>query len=137
MHGVDPAVILSIIKAESEFRTDVVSAKGALGVMQLMPETAAELGYDPTVPEQNIQAGAHYVSQLVDRYKGRRNGLTLAIAAYNAGPGNVDRYRGIPPFAETRAYVRRVMAYYKDFRNSVDGRPVEIAQSGRRGEFAD
>ena len=137
MHGIDAAVVLSIIKAESDFRSDAVSPKGAVGVMQLMPETAAELGYDPTVPEENIQAGTRYMSWLVDRYKHRRNGLSLAIAAYNAGPGNVDRYRGVPPFAETRSYVKRVMAYYKEYRRLAERAPGTMAKSLRRAELAD
>jgi soluble lytic murein transglycosylase-like protein len=137
MHGVDPAVVLSIIKAESAFREDAVSPKGALGPMQLMPETAAELGYDPTDLTENIQAGTEYVSWLIDRYKNRRNGLSLAIAAYNAGPGNVDRYRGVPPFAETRSYVKRVMAYYKDYRRSIQTTQVAAVQSRPVAEIAD
>jgi soluble lytic murein transglycosylase-like protein len=137
MHGIDPAVVMSIIKAESGFRADAVSPKGALGLMQLMPETAAELGYDPTDPTENIQAGTQYMSWLVDRYKNRRNGLKLAIAAYNAGPGNVDRYRGVPPFAETRTYVKRVMGYYNDYRRSAERKPVVIAKSTRPAELAD
>ena len=137
MHGIDPAVVLSIIKAESGFRADAVSPKGALGLMQLMPETAAELGYDPNIPEENIQAGTQYVSWLLSRYKNRRNGFSLAIAAYNAGPGNVDRYRGVPPFAETRTYVKRVMSYYSDYRRSAaPARPI-IAASPTESELAD
>jgi soluble lytic murein transglycosylase-like protein len=82
-NDVDPRFVKSIIKAESAFDADAVSSAGALGYMQLMPETAAELGYDPAVPEQNIQAGTEYLGWLIDRYKSRRNGLQLAIAAYN------------------------------------------------------
>jgi soluble lytic murein transglycosylase-like protein len=129
MHGVDPAVVLSIIKAESGFRADAVSAKGALGLMQVMPDTAAEMGYDPTVPEENIQAGTEYVKFLLSRYQNRRNGLSLAIAAYNAGPGNVDRYRGVPPFAETRAYVKRVIGFCQDYRRSAKSAQAVIAAS--------
>jgi soluble lytic murein transglycosylase-like protein len=115
-NDVDPRVVKSIIKAESGFQSDAVSPAGALGYMQLMPETAADLGYDPMVPEQNIQAGTEYLGWLIDRYRNHRNGLQLAIAAYNAGPGNVERYRGIPPFRETRNYVKRVLAYYGEYR---------------------
>jgi soluble lytic murein transglycosylase-like protein len=129
-HNVDPAVIKSIIKAESGFRPDAASPKGALGLMQVMPETAEELGYDATIPEQNIQAGIEYLGSLVSRYSHRRNGLQLAIAAYNAGPGNVDKYRGIPPFPETRSYVKRVMAYYNDFRRH-DGERRGVLQTAR------
>ena len=114
-YGVDPELIRGIIAAESAFQQDAVSPVGAIGYMQLMPGTAAEMGYDPTDPEQNIQAGSKYISLMIDRYENRRNGLQLAIAAYNAGPGNVDRYRGIPPFRETRTYVKRVMGYYAEY----------------------
>ena len=126
-NNVDPAFVKSIMKAESAFRVDAVSPAGALGLMQLMPETAAELGYDPKDPEENIQAGAEYLSWLMSRYGNRRNGMRLAIAAYNAGPGNVDRYRGIPPFAETRNYVKRVMSYYADYRRPGVSRPILLA----------
>jgi soluble lytic murein transglycosylase-like protein len=137
MHGVDPAVVNSIIKAESDHRVDAVSPKGALGLMQLMPETAAELGYDPYVPEENIQAGTEYISWLLDRYSNRRNALSLAIAAYNAGPGNVDRYRGIPPFAETRTYVKRVLSYYGDYRRSKQNLSTGVSAQRRDADLAD
>ncbi len=113
MHNVDPAFTRSIIAAESAFRPDLVSPKGAIGLMQLMPGTAAELGADPRDPAQNVEAGTHYLSQLMARYQKCRDRLARTIAAYNAGPGNVDRYRGIPPFHETRNYVRRVLAFYR------------------------
>ncbi len=87
--------------------------------MQLMPDTAREYGADPSVPEQNIDAGTHYLKVLIDRYQGHRNPLASTIAAYNAGPGAVDHYRGVPPFRETRGYVARVLAFLKQFqRNS-------------------
>lgn len=114
-HKVDPVLIRSIIAAESSFESNAVSDKGAIGYMQLMPETAEELGYDPADKHQNIHAGCKYMRLMIDRYKGSRNGLQRAIAAYNAGPGNVDRYKGIPPFRETRKYVKRVMAYRSEF----------------------
>jgi soluble lytic murein transglycosylase-like protein len=117
-HQVDPAFIKSIIHVESSFQLDVVSPKGAIGLMQLMPSTAQELGYDPNNPEQNIHAGTAYLSYLINLYRNRKNGLQLAIAAYNAGPGNVARYRGIPPFRETRTYVKKVMHYYAGYRRT-------------------
>jgi soluble lytic murein transglycosylase-like protein len=83
--------------------------------MQLMPETAREFGADPAIPEQNIDAGAHYLSWLLQRYAGKRDALKQAIAAYNAGPGAVERYRGIPPYRETRTYVTRVLRFYKKY----------------------
>lgn len=86
--------------------------------MQLMPETAEELGWDPTDPVENIQAGTEYIGFLIERYRKKPDGLHWAIAAYNAGPGNVERYRGVPPFKETRAYVKRVLGYYAGFRRT-------------------
>jgi soluble lytic murein transglycosylase-like protein len=112
-HQVNPAFVKSIIAAESAFSQAAVSPKGAVGLMQLMPETAREFGADPAVPEQNIDAGTHYLSWLLQRYTGKRDALRRAIAAYNAGPGAVERYRGVPPFHETRTYVARVLRFYK------------------------
>lgn len=112
-HNVEPAFVKSIIAAESAFNPKAVSSKGAVGLMQLMPQTAQELGADPQVPEQNIEAGATYLSRLMYRYRNYRDQLKRTIAAYNAGPGNVDRYHGVPPFKETRTYVKRVLTYYK------------------------
>jgi soluble lytic murein transglycosylase-like protein len=114
-HQISPAFVKSIIAAESGFSQAAVSPKGAVGLMQLMPETAREFGADPAVPEQNVDAGAHYLSWLLQRYAGKRDALKRAIAAYNAGPGAVEHYRGIPPYRETRAYVTRVLRFYKKY----------------------
>lgn len=114
-HQISPAFVKSIIAAESGFSPAAVSPKGAVGLMQLMPETAREFGADPAVPEQNIDAGAHYLSWLLRRYAGKRDAMKRAIAAYNAGPGAVERYRGIPPYRETRTYVTRVLRFYKKY----------------------
>jgi soluble lytic murein transglycosylase-like protein len=95
-HKLPPAFIKSIVAAESNFDCGAISPKGAIGLMQLMPATAAQYGANPAIPEQNIDAGAHYLRVLLDRYRNKKNGLSRAIAAYNAGPGNVDRYNGIP-----------------------------------------
>jgi soluble lytic murein transglycosylase-like protein len=84
--------------------------------MQLMPATAQEYGADPAVPEQNVDAGTQYLGRLLKRYARHRNGLSRAIAAYNAGPGVVDRCHGIPPFRETRTYVARVLAFLRQYR---------------------
>ena len=116
-HQVSTAFVKSIIRAESGFSPTVVSPKGAIGLMQLMPETARELGADPAVPEQNVEAGTRYLGWLLQRYGKKRDPMKSAIAAYNAGPGNVDRYHGVPPFRETRAYVVRVMKYFKKYQN--------------------
>ena len=105
-HNIDVELLASVVKAESGGRADAVSRAGARGLMQLMPATARTLGVkDAFQPDQNIAGGAAYLDSLLRRYK---NDLSLALAAYNAGPGAVDRYHGVPPFRETRAYVARV-----------------------------
>src|SRR5712691_1318577 len=114
-HHVPAAFIRSIIAAESNFKCDAISPKGAIGLMQLMPKTAMQYGADPSIPEQNIDAGTRYLRVLMDKYRRHRNSLTRVIAAYNAGPRAVDRYRGVPPFRETRGYVVRVLRYLQRF----------------------
>ena len=117
-HGVSANFVKSIVAVESNFNYAALSPKGAVGFMQLMPATAEELGADPNIPEQNIDAGTRYLRQLMDRYQRRRNSLKHVIAAYNAGPGMVDRYRGVPPFPETRKYVTRVLNFLRQFEAS-------------------
>jgi soluble lytic murein transglycosylase-like protein len=114
-HRVPAAFIKSIVAAESNFDCDVISAKGAIGLMQLMPETAREYGADPSIPEQNVDAGTHYLRVLMDKYHRYGNSLPRVIAAYNAGPRMVDRYHGVPPFRETRRYVVRVLSFLRRF----------------------
>jgi len=110
--------IIRAIAAESGFNPAVVSPEGAIGLMQLMPATANELDADPNIPEQNVDAGAHYLSLLMARYSHKRDQMKRAIAAYNAGPGAVARYHGVPPYRETRAYVSRVLRYFKKYQVS-------------------
>lgn len=108
-YGLPPALLHSVARTESDYSTTAVSHKGAIGVMQLMPGTAAELNADPTDPAQNIDAGARHLRDLLLQY----NGATFkALAAYNAGAGAVQKYGGIPPYSETRNYVERVVSRY-------------------------
>jgi soluble lytic murein transglycosylase len=110
--GVPPAIVKAVIHAESAFDATAVSRAGAMGLMQLMPGTARELGVsDPFRAEQNVQGGARYLRHLHDRY----GSWTHTLAAYKAGPTAVDRYQGIPPYAETQQYVRRVLTYYRRY----------------------
>ena len=109
--GIDPALLAAIISNESGFNPNATSGAGARGLMQLMPQTAASLGVtDAYDPEQNVRAGARYLRAMLDRF----GTLQLAVAAYNAGPAAVERYGGVPPYLETRAYVRNVLARYRE-----------------------
>jgi soluble lytic murein transglycosylase-like protein len=106
-HNLDVDLLASLVKAESNGNAHAVSRAGARGLMQLMPGTAADLGVeDSFAAEQNVRGGTAYLDALLTRY---RDKLALALAAYNAGPAAVDKYRGIPPYRETRAYVARVI----------------------------
>ncbi|HEY0873350.1 MAG TPA: lytic transglycosylase domain-containing protein [Vicinamibacterales bacterium] len=105
-HNVRADLVRAVIQAESAFNPAARSHKGAMGLMQLMPATATELGVDdPYDPEQNIRGGVRYLRALLDQYS---NNEELALAAYNAGPGAVDRYDGVPPYRETRDYIERI-----------------------------
>jgi|Deesub1362A_J573_1020465.scaffolds.fasta_scaffold00042_67 soluble lytic murein transglycosylase len=109
-YGVDPLLVKAVIKVESDFDPWAVSHKGAKGLMQLMPETARHFRVrDPFDPVENVRAGVHYLKGLLALFRGE---LKLAIAAYNAGKEAVFQYGGVPPYAETQDYVRKVLAYY-------------------------
>lgn len=108
-YSLPEAFVRSVMRAESGFQLAALSPKGAIGLMQLMPATARSLGVDPHDPQQNALGGARYLRELLERYEGRPDQVLLALAAYNAGPAAVEKYHGVPPFAETRQYIWRVV----------------------------
>jgi soluble lytic murein transglycosylase-like protein len=111
--GLPPAIVQSVARAESGYRQDAVSPKGAIGLMQLMPRTAAALNADPQDAAQNAAAGARYLRGLLQKYENDPHQVSKAVAAYNAGPAAVDKYDGVPPYAETIEYVNRVLKQYE------------------------
>ena len=114
--GVDPAITLSIAKTESGFRQEARSYGGAVGVFQLMPSTARRMGYNPYLLDDNIKAGIAYYKSMYKMF----GSVELALAAYNAGPGKVKRYKAVPPYKETRRYVSRIMADYSTYKKHPD-----------------
>ena len=131
-HGMDPRLVHAVVTVESGYNPRAVSRKGALGLMQLMPDTARRLAVkDPFDPVQNVRGGVRELARLMDRYVGD---LPRALAAYNAGEGAVDRYRGVPPFRETRRYVERIMTLYTgrpfDLGSGGSARPVKLVRDG-------
>lgn len=109
-HGIPPAFLHSVAQTESAYQANAVSPKGAIGIMQLMPGTAAELKADPHNPAENVEAGARHLAALLEKYEGSS---AKALAAYNAGEGAVAKYGGVPPYSETQLYVRKVIDNYK------------------------
>ncbi len=117
LYQVDANLIRAIIHAESHFRKDVISKQGALGLMQLMPETAKELGVrNPFIAEQNIRGGTKHLAKLFKKYYGD---IRLVAAAYNSGEGTVKKYNGVPPYPETKVYIERVEILHKRYRQSI------------------
>jgi hypothetical protein len=128
-YGLPPELVHGVAQAESAYRASAVSPKGAMGIMQLMPETARKLDADPMNPVQNIDAGTRLLRELLLRYEGADNGVRRALAAYNAGEGAVERYGGVPPYRETQGYVEKVIGlYWKNMRES-SLKPVAGASS--------
>jgi len=128
-YGVPPALALAVMHQESRGRQSAVSPKGATGLMQLMPATARELGVDRMDPLQNIDGGVRYLAQQLKRF----GTAPLALAAYNAGPGAVQQYKGIPPYAETQNYVQKIMGNYQratGLLGADSAAPVAAARSG-------
>ncbi|MFL6452249.1 MAG: lytic transglycosylase domain-containing protein [Bryobacteraceae bacterium] len=109
-YGIEPAFVRSVAQIESGLRQGAISPKGAIGLMQLMPSTAADLQVNPNQPAANASGGARYLRELLLRYRGNS---VLALAAYNAGPGAVQKYKGAPPYEETRRYITKVLEEYK------------------------
>ena len=125
-HNIDEDLLASLVRAESGGQVRAVSRTGARGLMQLMPKTANELGVtDSFRPDENIAGGSAYLDQLLTRY---HDNVALALAAYNAGPAAVDRYHGIPPYRETKAYVARVIREFNR-RKQMSRVGVQVAQS--------
>jgi soluble lytic murein transglycosylase-like protein len=119
VYNVDPALVRAVIHAESGFNVHARSPKGAIGLMQLMPATARALGVaDPSHPHQNIRGGVRYLAEMLARF---RSDITLATAAYNAGPQAVQKYAGVPPYAETRVYVQRVRILHQRYKGRPQG----------------
>jgi len=132
-YRIQPALVKAVMAAESNFKPDAVSRVGAQGLMQLMPATARELGVErPFGILENLDGGVRYLRQMLDRY----GDVSQALAAYNAGPRAVDQYHGIPPYRETQAYVKRVLEYYRGYRDEFE-RPTyragtrSVVASGR------
>ena len=131
-YNVDPALLRGLIRQESNFNPNAGSPAGARGLTQLMPGTAAALGVDPSVPAQSIEGGAKYLRQQLDAFGGD---VSKALAAYNAGPGAVKRYGGVPPYAETQNYVRQVQAYAEQYRSQSQSQTQPAAAIGSAGSL--
>ena len=134
-HHVDGLLLAAIVEVESDFSARAVSPQGALGLMQVIPDVAQDYGVtgDLLDPSVNLDVGSRYVGGLLKDYKGD---LEMALAAYNAGPGVVDRYKGIPPYAETRSFVRDVLAQYEAYNRKLEARGVKAAGTAARAASA-
>ena len=115
-YGIPASFVHSVVMAESAYNVNALSPKGAIGLMQLMPATAKSLGVDPKDPEQNVDAGVRHLTDLLLRFKDDPEQVRKALAAYNAGVGAVDKYRGVPPYPETQMYVEKILHQYNNLR---------------------
>ena len=130
LHDVDAALIKAIVKAESSYDPQAVSHAGAMGLMQLMPATAAEVGVTDTFnPEENLHGGIKYYKKMLIQFKGN---IELALAAYNAGSGAVITYKGIPPYKETREYIERVKSFYEEYKKQAESIEESISADAVR-----
>jgi soluble lytic murein transglycosylase len=128
LQGLDPKLVRAVVQAESGFNVAALSNKGAMGLMQLMPATAAELAVrNPWNAEENIRGGTTYLRGLLDLFQGQ---VELALAGYNAGPAAVERYGGVPPYAETRGYIERILRMYRG--DASYALPGEAPRRGRK-----
>lgn len=124
--GVDPAIALSIAKTESGFRHEARSSHGAVGVFQLMPSTARRMGLNPYLLDDNIKGGIMYYKSMYKMF----GSVELALAAYNAGPGNVKKYRAVPPFSETKRFVAKIMTDYRHLKANPDPAMIAAQKGG-------
>ena len=130
--GVDPAIALSIARTESGFRHEAKSRHGAVGVFQLMPSTAKRMGLNPYLLNDNIRGGIMYYKMMYKMF----GSMELALAAYNAGPGNVKRYNAVPPYAETERFVNKIMTDYHNYKANPDPSMVKAANAAKSGSKA-
>lgn len=132
--NLDPKLVKAVIQVESGYNHKALSNKGAMGLMQLMPDTASLFNVRNAFdPEENLRAGTRYLRQLLDRFAGR---VELALAGYNAGPGAVEKHKGVPPYAETRDYVKQVMMLYRGDQGDSGARIAQSDRGRRGGDFA-
>ena len=127
-YNIDPYLIVAVMEKESSFNHETISSSGALGLMQLMPSTAKELGVNPKRAEENIEGGIRYLRQQLNKYGGKYK-VHYALASYNAGAGAVRKYGGIPPYAETQNYVRKIVENYNKLKQSKNGEVVGISEN--------
>ena len=134
---IDPRFLMSIVTVESHWEANAISRVGARGLGQLMPHTAAVLGVNPRVPSENLRGTASYLQKLMHTFAGRKNTMQLAIAGYNAGPKAVEKYHGVPPYAETQTYVVRVLHMWNVLRTRVGGALAPRATTVARARTPD